>query len=194
MAIEIYGNWAKGFALDKHMVESTFLGEDEFDNPLFLNQRSMIGEWLFQLKYRHQIQYVERLVDSVLNGVNGLNHIDAIIPAPFSKIRLEQPVHLIARELSHRLNIPYYPILKKLPSPMAIKNIANRSERLETLRNSIVLDPSFDIKLLENRKVLIFDDIFDSGATLEMATEKLLALNMVQGVFVLTLTTTRTRS
>ncbi|OSI13836.1 phosphoribosyltransferase [Neisseria dentiae] len=186
MAIELYGNWTKGFALDNHMQQSIFLGHNELGHPQFDNQRSMVGEWIYQLKYRNKIQNVALLVDFILNQFKGLESLNLIVPAPFTLERANQPVQLIAQELSSRLNIPCYSILKKSHTHEPLKNIQNKSEKLEILRKCILVD---DIDL-NNKNILIVDDLFDSGATLEISTEKLLAKRANQ-VFVLAMTKTK---
>ncbi|HGP7414131.1 TPA: ComF family protein, partial [Neisseria gonorrhoeae] len=107
MAIELNGNWTKGFALDHHMQKSILLGYDELGHPHFDSKRSVIGEWVYQLKYRNQTQNVSLLVDYILQKFSGLESINLIVPAPFTTERINQPVQLIVKELSDRLNIPY---------------------------------------------------------------------------------------
>lgn len=41
---QINGPWDQGWVLDKHMVSSTFLGNDDRGHPCFDNQRTEIGE------------------------------------------------------------------------------------------------------------------------------------------------------
>lgn len=186
MAIELYGNWTKGFVLDHHIQQSIFLGHDELGHPKFDTQRSMVGEWIFQLKYRNQTQNVSLLVDLILNSFTGLESLNAIVPAPFTEERINQPVQLIAQELSNRLNIPYYPILKKSKQHIPLKNIKTKLEKLEILEDCILID-SID---LSGKAVLVIDDLFDSGATLEVSTRKLLSKN-ARSVIVLAMTKTK---
>lgn len=55
MTIELKGNWNQDFAYDNHIVESTFLGYDEYNHEKFDNSRSAMGELVYQLKYRNDI-------------------------------------------------------------------------------------------------------------------------------------------
>ncbi|ENW6249605.1 TPA: ComF family protein, partial [Neisseria gonorrhoeae] len=66
------------------------------------------------------------------------------------------------------------------------KNIEEKSEKLEILNNSITID-NID---LSNKNILVIDDLFDSGATLEISTEKLFSKN-ARSVIVLAMTKTR---
>ena len=140
MAIELNGNWTQGFALDHHMQKSIFLGYDGLGHPHFDSKRSVIGEWVYQLKYRNQTQNVSLLVDYILQKFSGLESINLIVPAPFTIERINQPVQLIAKELSNRLNIPYSPILRKSSPHTPLKNIEEKSDKLEILNNSITIE------------------------------------------------------
>lgn len=191
MVIELNGNWTKGFALDNHMHQSIFLGYDELENPKFDNKRSKVGELVFQLKYRNQTQNASLLVNYILQQFSGLETLrletlNLIVPAPFTTERINQPVQLIAKELSDRLSIPYSPILRKSSSHTPLKNIEEKSEKLEILNNSITID-NID---LSNKNILVIDDLFDSGATLEVSTEKLFSQN-AKSVIVLVMTKTK---
>jgi len=42
----------EGYSLDKHIVSSVFIGEDEFGHPQFETKRTELGELLFRYKYR----------------------------------------------------------------------------------------------------------------------------------------------
>ncbi|WP_454743956.1 hypothetical protein [Cupriavidus necator] len=47
---QIFGNWDLGYALDKHTLRSTYIGDNEYGHPQFNTERSEPGEALFQLK------------------------------------------------------------------------------------------------------------------------------------------------
>lgn len=70
-----------------------------------------------------------------------------------------------------------------------IKGVEEPTAREKILQNA------FGIKDLRyrNKKVLLFDDLYRSGATLRVITEVLYEKGRVQNVYVLTLTKTRTR-
>ena len=70
-----------------------------------------------------------------------------------------------------------------------LKNISDPIEREKILKDA------FGVKDLRYRekKVLLFDDLYRSGATLRAITKVLYELGRVQNVYVLTLTKTRTR-
>lgn len=44
---QLVGNWDKGFALDKHVVSSIFIGYNEAGYPQYETLRTEVGEALF---------------------------------------------------------------------------------------------------------------------------------------------------
>lgn len=45
MTIKLVGNWKSGLAYDVHILDSTFLGPDEFGHDRFQNTRSEMETW-----------------------------------------------------------------------------------------------------------------------------------------------------
>ena len=62
----IHGNWDLGYTLDKHMLSSTYLGDNEQGHPQFDSVRTEVGEALFQLKYRSAFQKIPLIGDSYI--------------------------------------------------------------------------------------------------------------------------------
>lgn len=192
MAIEIKGNWAKGFALDLHTLKkSDYLGDDAFGHPRFKNYRSEIGELVYQLKYKKDGSVVQQIVAEIKKCISGINKFDFIIPIPPSNVdRPKQPVHLVCEALSNEFNVP---LLKKALTKSKVteemKNITEKDKRIELLKNAMVLNCA---DKLENNEILLIDDLYGSGATLSVATELLYNKGNVKNVCVLTLTKKRT--
>lgn len=58
-----------------------------------------------------------------------------------------------------------------------------------------ILDGAFDLRdmLYQNRKILLFDDLYCSGSTLQEITKTLFLKGKVAKIYVLTITKTRTK-
>jgi len=69
-----------------------------------------------------------------------------------------------------------------------LKSIINPAKREALLRNSLKLNPNIDI---ENRSILLVDDVYRSGATVRAVTDLLYNQAKVKSVYVLTMTKTR---
>src|ERR1700690_2744693 len=113
MAIEIHprklrGPWAEGFALDSHTSRSTFLGFNAFGPPEFDTQRPPIGELLFQLKNRGDLNAVGPIAEAAAAFLRTWNiKIDALVPVPPSNAaRKRQPVLDVANEISRNTGFP----------------------------------------------------------------------------------------
>lgn len=189
MAIQrIRGNWVKGFALDLHTKSSVYLGLDEFGIPRFDNTRTEIGELVYRLKYKQDNSVIPYIINQICI-IGNLNKMDIIIPAPPSKERVSQPVFLIAEALGERLGIPVLANeVIKVKNTAQIKNVIDPAERKILLQNAFNLSGNTN---LIDKTILVIDDLFRSGATLEAITTILYKYGGVKEVYVLALTKTR---
>jgi len=113
-----------------------------------------------------------------------------MVPVPPSKLRDVQPVEVIATGLVNELNLNFAPsAVRRISATPELKNIDDYNRRMEILDGAFVADPA----LLEGRRILLVDDLFRSGATLNAVTGALLDQGHAHTVFALTATRTRTR-
>lgn len=180
------GNWGQGFAYDVHVRKSTYLGNNDYGYPMFDNSYSPMGKLVHDLKYGNKVSNAHIIVELLLSEFSGWDYFDYIVPAPFSKNRTNQPVHLISNELSNRVNVPMISILKK-DSKVELKNCSSPEEKIKILSDSINIDDNFSIS---GKRILLIDDLFDSGATLNVSTQVLLD-NGAASVCVLAMTKTK---
>ena len=191
--MSIPGRWREGFVLDYHTTGSTYLGDDEYGHPIFDTKRSEIGELLYRLKYRSDTSVLDEIVTTAADFVSSWNPgVEIIIPVPPSRSdRPFQPVMLIAEELSKRLHIPLRKdCITKVKDMPELKNVYEFDERLRLLAGSHAVDPA----LVTNKKLLLFDDLFRSGATMNTITTLLYDHGRVTDVFALAITRTRSKS
>ena len=184
------GRWREGFALDYHTVGSTYLGDDEYGHPVFDTQRTEIGELLYRLKYRSDNSVVDEIVLTAVTFINSWNPgIDIIVPVPPSRSeRSLQPVLTLSEALSVKLSIPNgvdaVAAVKEIPE---LKNVYNYDERLRLLQGVHVIRSS----IVQGKRVLLFDDLYRSGATMNTITAALYDHGQAADVFALTVTRTR---
>ena len=69
-----------------------------------------------------------------------------------------------------------------------LKSVTDPSKRVELLKKSMKINKKHDIN---NQNVLLLDDLYRSGSTLQVATELLYNNCNVKDVYVLTMTKTR---
>ena len=187
---QIHGGWDLGYSLDKHTISSTPIGPNEWGHMQFDTIRPEAGEALFQLKYRSDSSQVNIIASQMYNSLyRYFSSANLIIPMPASKQRQRQPVTEIAKELSQLMSIPCYEglLIKKNATP-PMKDIPNIEEKIQTLMDA------FDIndQLNEGRyDVLIVDDLYDTGSSLEAATNVLRQYGKIQNIYVSTVTRKR---
>ena len=185
---KILGNWREGFAIDLHTLSSAFIGHDEFGHARFDTQRSEIGESLYKLKYKSDKSCVSEIVDTVETLMKAWNPaVDILVPVPPSTLRSVQPVHLLAEGISQRLEIPLADCVKRTRNIPQLKNTSDLDERARLLENLHTVDKS----VIHGKSVLLFDDLYRSGATMNAITTELYDAGEATDVFALTITRTR---
>jgi len=185
---EIKGCWDQGYVLDVHTISSTMIGYNEFGHPEFDTLRSELGEMLYRLKYKGDKGTITPVAEAVAGFVRSWGILpDAIVPMPPSKQRSFQPVVEIAKELAKTMNIPLNTeSLKKTKTTQQMKDVGDFSARVAALEAAFTSD-----KGLEGKAVLLFDDLFQSGATMNVAAQTLNSEGSVKSVYALALTCTR---
>ena len=185
---EIGGNWAKGYALDKHVLHSEFLGHNSSGYPEFKNTRSDAGEALFQLKYRDDHSQAKELGSQIVESIYPLlSDVGFIVPMPASKERPWQPVTEIALEVGKQAKLPvFHKIQTKAPTGQSLKDIGSREERVKALEGKIVLNDEITSEGRWN--VLLIDDRYDTGASVEAACAALSGYDKVGKIYVATVT------
>jgi competence protein ComFC len=189
MTIEITGNWRKGRAFDVHTLSSTYLGPNESGHAMYDSLRREMGELVYQLKYKGDRSKLDEIV-KLLDKIKGVEHFDFLMPIPpTDKTRVFQPVAEIALALGkHRGVAVLVDFLEKTPGGQPLKNVSDSEERKKILRQSLRIAATYSIR---GKTVLLVDDLFRSGSTLEVATEILLRDAGASDVCVLTMTKTR---
>jgi len=114
-----------------------------------------------------------------------------IIPVPPSQSgRPQQPVLVLAEALSKQLGIPVradcVSRVKEIPE---LKNVYDYDERLRLLEGVHRVEPAF----VSKQKVLLFDDLYRSGATMNAVTSILYDQGGAAEVYALAITRTRSK-
>jgi len=188
MSYYLEGFWKAGWAIAIHTEKSIPLPDGGFDTTY-----TPIGKQLNKLKYHSDYSQLEPLAQTVISFLKTrlvTPYLSAIIPTPSSATRTVQPVLEIAKRVSQGLNIPIdNKYLLKTRNTSQLKNIVDQVERQK------ILQGAFDIVDMryQNKKVLLFDDLFRSGSTLNEISKLLYRKGKVQDVYVVTLTKTRVK-
>jgi len=189
----IPGRWKEGYSLDYHTISSIYLGDDEFGHPIYDTKRTELGELLFRLKYRSDQSVLEELIDIIEHFFYSWKPpIDFIIPVPPSQPgRIYQPVLTLAQKLGTRLDLPLKPeCIIKVKNTPELKNVFDFDERFRLLTGVFRADSTW----AGERNLLLFDDLYRSGATMNAITEVLYEEGYANNVYALTISRTRSRT
>lgn len=185
--ITIKGKWDFGRVLDYHVDKSEFLGYDEFGHPQYDTKRTELGELVYRLKYCNDKKVLKEIVDIICNS-SKFKTIEVIIPVPPSKLRPYQPVIEIAQGLGKKLGIPVYTdVIVKVKNTKELKNLSTFEEKYAILKDAYKIENN----KVKGKTILLLDDLYQSGATLNVITELLYKKAFVFKVKVLALTKTR---
>jgi predicted amidophosphoribosyltransferase len=190
--IKLRGEWKAGYALDVQTLHSEYLGDDDLGRPCFETKRSEAGELLYRLKYGKDRSCVGVLAETAAAFVRYRRWpVDGIVPVPPSRAdRGFQPILLLARALGRALSLPVHcDCIAKIKLTPELKHVTDYAERLSLLQGAYSVSPTS----IENRCILLLDDLYRSGATLKAAASALSDAGGVKSIYVLTFTKTRVK-
>lgn len=186
--IKIEGCWKAGVALDLHTTSSTPVGENKFGHMQFDTVRPPIAELLFRLKNRSDKEAAGSIIDTVAGFLSHHREkFDAIVPVPPSQQRALQPVIVLAEGIGKALKVPVLSCITTTRPTGQLENITDPDERREHVKGLYQVDPA----QTKGRKILLFDDLFRSGTTMNAITEVLIDPGKAAVVRALTITKTR---
>ncbi len=187
--MKIPGRWQDGFVLDYHTVSSTYLGEDEYGHAQFETRRSDLGDLLYRLKYRVDASVVTQIVEAASAFVAEWGpEFDVVVPVPPSRERDIQPVFLLAEGIANRVGLAYAPeCVTRVRDLPELKNVYSYQQRTRLLAGSHAVDQP----RVANKRVLLFDDLYRSGATMNAVAIALYDEGMARDVYALAITRTR---
>jgi competence protein ComFC len=189
----IRGPWKSGFTLDRHVLASDYIGDNQFGHPMFSTTRSELGELLYELKYGGGgASTVKKIAATAANFVK--SHwkppVDSIVAVPASRLRANQPVTLIGEATARQLNVEFGDgWIKRVKSVPQLKNVHGHEERLSLLKDAHKVDS----RHTSGKKILLIDDLFRSGATMSAVTSDLYEQGDAHAVYALSITRARNR-
>ena len=185
---KITGKWLSGFALDVHTTSSIYLGVNEAGHEIYDTKRSEIGELLYRLKYRGDMAAAGEIIDTVAKFLAPhRGKFDLIVPVPPSGVRAVQPVIVVARGIGAALGTPVVECVTTTREATQLKGVLDPDKRNQLLAGLHAADPAHTA----GKNVLLFDDLFRSGATMNAITDLLMTAGKAASVRALTITRTR---
>lgn len=138
---------------------------------LHFSKKGNVQKLIHHLKYKNQqnigILLGELLGEEILLSKR-FDAVDCIIPVPLHpsklKIRGYNQVTKFGQSLSQKLTVPYYEDVLIGKALVKTQTHKNRFDRLNDLEKNFELS---NLEFLENKHVLLVDDIVTTGATIE---------------------------
>jgi predicted amidophosphoribosyltransferase len=191
--MRIPGRWRDGFVLDYHTTGSIYVGDDEYGHPVFDTKRTELGELLYRLKYRADKSVVPEIVAAAQGFLQSRNPgATFIVPVPPSREdRPQQPVLLLAATLGQELGVPVRPdAVRRAKRVPQLNNVYDYDARIRLLKDAHEVDGS----VTSGQVVLLFDDLYRSGAIMNAIAHTLYDAGQVSDLVALALTRTRTKA
>lgn len=185
---KIKGHWRSGTALDFHTTSSMPKGYNEFGHMQFETVRPEIAELLYQLKYQKNQAAAPAIITAAATYLRPHRaKFDLMIPVPPSTAREFQPVFVLAKGIGAEIGLPVVECITTTRSTTQLKGVVDPQMRKELVDGLYVVDAQHTI----GKNILLFDDLFRSGSTMNAITDVLLKQGKAAIVRVLTITKTR---
>jgi len=150
----------------------------------YFTKESMMQRLMHQFKYKANKEvgiYLGKLMGLAMAESNRFSNIDALVPLPLHKSKEHKRGYnqaaLLCEGLSGVLNKP---ILNNIVTRTAHTETQTRKNRIQRWQN---MEGKFDLinpSAIENKHLLLIDDVVTTGATLEACGTELLKAKNVQ--------------
>jgi ComF family protein len=117
--------------------------------------------------------FADHLAEVVRHCGDGLK-VDLVVPVPLHRIRQQErgfnQAELLSRRLAKRLKLPHQGVLLVRKRPRPDKHLLTSNERWEAVRGAFATRSGSQV---DNRRVLLVDDVMTTGATLDACAKAL---------------------
>ncbi|MGB0890732.1 MAG: ComF family protein [Flavobacteriaceae bacterium] len=165
----------------KNKIAAIFYGRVPIENAisfLYFNKGGKTQELIHQLKYKGNENigdFIGKWFGQNLKKSNEFIDIDYIIPVPLHPNKLKKrgynQLTSFGKSLSSILNIPYKTGILLKVNTSKTQTYKKRFERFSDNETKFQIS---DIAFLENKHILLIDDVITTGATLEACSLELL--------------------
>lgn len=167
------------------IIESITLNKiDTYNNMYFskhlyiFKYEDIIREKIIDYKFNNKVYLYRMFSEMILkneNNINFLKQYDILIPVPIHRIRKKRRGYnqseLIARNISEEIkNIKLKLNILKKEKNTSAQSLLTKVERMENVKDVYKIINANEVK---NKKVLILDDIFTTGSTINECSKVL---------------------
>ena len=151
---------------------------------LYYHQSGKAKQLIHELKYRNNQKvgfFIAEWFGSQLAKAEEFNDFDCIIPVPLHQKKLKKrgynQLTKFGERLAELLQIDYVENLLKRVSFTNTQTKKKRLDRFQNTSSKFVLE---DLETLQNKHILLIDDVVTTGATLEACCKELLKVDGVK--------------
>ena len=151
-----------------------------------------VGELLYRLKNKSDVAVVDELAETAATFVEKWNvDLSIVVPVPPTITgRRVQPVVLVGEQLAKLLKLEWAPeAVRKTKKTLPMKDIPTAAEKRAALDGAFLANS----EIVGGKNVLLFDDLFQSGTTMNAVTEALFDSGKAARVYALALTQNRVK-
>ncbi len=172
----------KLMALAENRIMDQWETEKNFHQLIYIfKYEGMIRKIILDYKFNEKSYIYETFVNFILKDekiFEKLQTYDTIIPVPISKTRMKERGYnqsfLIAKALGNKLNIHIETNCLIKTKNVIEQSKLNREERKQNIQNVYELENK---QILNNRKILLIDDIYTTGNTINECSKILKQAN-----------------
>lgn len=170
-----------------NLIERAFYGRidiAEATSMYYLRERGIVEKLIYQLKYNGNQgigRYIGNKMAYEIKNSDRFHQIEYIVPVPLhpkkKRKRGYNQLTLFGKTLSAQLGIPY--VENKLVRK-SVSASQTKKNRLERFRNAKEIYFNDEVPFFVGKHVLLIDDVFTTGATLEACTKALQRSNGIK--------------
>lgn len=137
--------------------------------------KTLIHRYKFNSEFGFSDLFTSMLYDRI-KDIKELYDFDFITSVPISRQRFlsrgYNQAELIAKEMSKQLNIPYVMSIHKHKHTVA-QSLLRKSKRITNIRGAFIADT----QRVQNKRILLIDDVITTGSTMNECANELLKHN-----------------
>lgn len=171
---------------EENEIDRIFYGRVRIEKAsafLFFSKIGIVKNLLHYLKYKNQEvigEFLGNWYAEILANEDALASIDVVVPVPLHPKKQKQrgfnQVEQFGKQLANALNADFVNHILVKTANTKTQTKKTRIGRAQTNQNLYQIS---NLKLLENKKILLVDDVITTGATIEICA---LALHQIKGV------------
>ena len=151
------------------------------EHSYFFKYKDLIRSQLISFKFNERPYFyktISKIIEKNIKSFENLKKYDIIIIVPISKKRKKERGYnqseLIAKEISKMINVPIFKNIIIKTKDTKPQSSLNKEGRKQNVIGVYSLKITPNIPNLKNKKILIFDDIYTTGNTVNECAQKLI--------------------